>query len=122
MDGIYCADCGAKQDEAPTLLSDQRPPCPRCGSLARRFEPDITEHITLSDSGTGTDTFTVTRTVGLDAVVHAQTATLEVEAMPATVIAHSIPSAEQFGVPPSARPDTSPTSSWSWGGTWSGPR
>jgi hypothetical protein len=97
--GIYCNDCGMGLDESPTLLPDQRPLCPRCGSVARRFEQEITDQITLSDSGTGADTFTVTRTVGLDAVVHAQTATLEVEAMPATVIAHNIPSAEQFGLP-----------------------
>jgi hypothetical protein len=99
MDAIFCNGCGAKLEEAPTLLPDQRLPCPTCGSLARRFEQDITEQVTLSDSGTSADTFTVTRTIGLDAVVHAQTATLEVDAMPATVIPHSIPSAEEFGVP-----------------------
>jgi hypothetical protein len=38
MDAIFCNDCGARLDEAPTLLPAQRPPCPSCGSLARRFE------------------------------------------------------------------------------------
>jgi hypothetical protein len=82
------------------LLPDQRPPCPRCGSVARRFDQEITNQITLSDSGTGTDTFTVTRTVGLDAVVHAQTATMDITAHDATVQtieAHGIPSAAQMG-------------------------
>jgi len=41
LDGIYCNTCGAKLDEAPTLLPDQRPPCPACGSLARRFEQTV---------------------------------------------------------------------------------
>ena len=47
-DGIFCNDCGAELDEAPTLLPDQRPPCPRCGSLARWFEQDITEQIAFA--------------------------------------------------------------------------
>ncbi len=64
MDGIYCADCGAKLDEAPAC-SDHRPPCPRCGSLARRFERDVTDQTVLADRGTSTDTITVVRTVGI---------------------------------------------------------
>jgi hypothetical protein len=63
MDSIFCGDCGMGLDEAPTLLPDQRPPCPQCGSLARRFEQDITDRIALSDGGTAT-------------IVHAQTATV----------------------------------------------
>jgi hypothetical protein len=74
MDAVFCNGCGAKLEEPPTLLPDQRLPCPTCGSLARRFEQDVTDQITLSDSGTGTDTITVTRTVGFDAVVVAETA------------------------------------------------
>jgi hypothetical protein len=35
MDAIFCNNCGAELDEAPTLLPDRRPPCSRCGSLAR---------------------------------------------------------------------------------------
>jgi hypothetical protein len=88
LDGIYCHNCGAKVDEVPTLLPDQRPPCPRCGSLARRFEQDITDPIALSDSGSGTDAITVTRTVGLDARVvhaHAEVAEGAGEAFDATV-------------------------------------
>jgi len=85
MDGIYCADCGAKQDEAPTLLPNRRPPCPRCGSLARRFEKDIADQIALSDSGTATDTLSVTKTDGAATIAHAQPATLTVTAHDATV-------------------------------------
>jgi hypothetical protein len=86
MDGIHCNDCGAKLDEAPTPLPDQRPPCPRCGSLARRFDRDATDQIAISDSGSATDAITVTRTVGFDAVlVTAQPATVTVAAHDATV-------------------------------------
>jgi hypothetical protein len=74
MDGIYCGGCGAKLKEAPTLLPDQRPPCPACGSLARRFEQDITDQITLSDGGTATDAVSVTKTDGPATIAHAQTA------------------------------------------------
>jgi hypothetical protein len=48
LDGIFCNNCGAKLDEAPTLLPDQRPPCPRCGSVARRFEQTITGSVTIA--------------------------------------------------------------------------
>jgi hypothetical protein len=41
LEGIFCNNCGAKLDEAPTLLPDQRPPCPTCGSVARRFEKRV---------------------------------------------------------------------------------
>jgi hypothetical protein len=72
-------------DEAPTLLPHQRPPCPRCGSLARRFEQEITDPIVLSDSGTGIDTLSVTKTDGSATIAHAQPATLAVTAHDATV-------------------------------------
>jgi hypothetical protein len=85
MDGIYCDDCGAGLDEAPTLIPDQRPPCPRCGSLARRFEQDIADLITISDGGTATDALSVTKTDGSDTIVHAQTATVTVTAHDVTV-------------------------------------
>jgi hypothetical protein len=45
MGGIFCNNCGAKLDEAPTLLPDQRPPCPRCGSLARRITQTVRSNI-----------------------------------------------------------------------------
>jgi hypothetical protein len=102
MGGIHCNNCGAELDEAPTLLPDQRPPCPRCGSLARRFEQDITDQITLSDSGTCTDTFTITKTVGFDAVVVAATAEGVGEALPPTlqtIHAIGVPSAAEVGTP-----------------------
>lgn len=84
MDGIYCNACGAKLDEAPTLLPDQRPPCPRCGSLARRFEQAITDQIGLSDGGTATNALSVTKTDGSATIAYAQTATLAVTAHDAT--------------------------------------
>jgi hypothetical protein len=74
MDAIFCGGCGAKLEEAPTLLPDQRLPCPTCGSLARQFEQDVTDQIARSDRGTATDTVTVTRTVGFEAVVYAEIA------------------------------------------------
>jgi hypothetical protein len=48
LDGIFCNNCGTQLDEAPTLLPEQRPPCPRCGSLARRFEQTLTGSITVA--------------------------------------------------------------------------
>jgi hypothetical protein len=102
MGGIHCNNCGAELAEAPILLPDQRPPCPRCGSLARRFEQDITEQMGLADSGAGTDTISITRTVGLDAVVYADPAEASGEALPPTVQtveAHGIPSEAQVGSP-----------------------
>jgi hypothetical protein len=85
LDGIFCDDCGAKLDEAPTLLPDQRPPCPRCGSLARRFEQTITNSVVLSDGGTATDALNVAKADGPTAIAHAQPATLTVTAHDATV-------------------------------------
>jgi hypothetical protein len=85
MDGIYCNACGAKLDEAPTLLPDQRPPCPRCGSLARRFEQEVTNTVGLSDGGTASDTLSVAKTDGLSTIAHAEPATLTVTAHDASV-------------------------------------
>jgi hypothetical protein len=73
IDGIYCSACGAKLEEAPTLLPDQRPPCPACGSLARRFEQVITDPIPLSDGGTATDALSVAKTDDSATIAHAQT-------------------------------------------------
>jgi hypothetical protein len=80
MDGIYCNACGAKLDEAPTLLPHQRPPCPRCGSLARRFEQEVTDTVVLSDGGTASDALSVAKTIA-----HAEPATLTVTAHDASV-------------------------------------
>jgi hypothetical protein len=85
IDGIYCKHCGMGLNEDPTLLPDQRPPCPRCGSLARRFEQEITDQIALSDRGTSTDALNVAKTDGSAAIAHAQTATVTVRAHDATV-------------------------------------
>jgi hypothetical protein len=101
-DGIHCDYCGHPLDEDPTLLPEQRPPCPRCGSLARRLEQEVTDQIPLFDSGTASDALSVSKPDGSTTIAHAQTATLTVRAHDATVqtiSAHSIPSAEQFGVP-----------------------
>lgn len=80
MDGIFCDNCGAKLNEAPTLLPDQRPPCFRCGSLARRFEQTIMNTVILSDGGTATDTLSVAKADSPATVAHAQPATLTVTA------------------------------------------
>jgi NAD-dependent SIR2 family protein deacetylase len=64
MGEIYCNDCGAKVDEIPTLLPDQWPLCPRCGSLARRFEHTIASTVVRSDVETAADPLSVTPTDG----------------------------------------------------------
>jgi hypothetical protein len=80
MSGIHCNNCGAELDEAPTLLPDRRPPCPRCGSLARRIEREVTNMVALSDGGTASDTLSVAKTIA-----HAEPATLTVTAHDASV-------------------------------------
>jgi hypothetical protein len=100
LDGIFCSDCGAELAEAPTLLPDRRPPCPWCGSLARRFEQEITDTVVLSDSGTATDTLSAALTNDPATIAHAGAATLTVTAHDATaqtVNAHGIPSADPVG-------------------------
>jgi hypothetical protein len=78
MDGIFCNNCGAELDEAPTLLPEQRSPCPTCGSVSRRF--DATASVTatsiiLADAGTlSGDELIVTKT-GPDVQAHAGVAT-----------------------------------------------
>jgi len=100
VDGIYCNNCGAELDESPTLLPDRRPPCPRCGSLARRFKQEISDTVVLSDSGTASDALRVAKTDGPATIAHAGAATLTVTAHDATaqtVNAHGIPGADQVG-------------------------
>jgi cytoskeletal protein RodZ len=120
MSGIHCNNCGAELDEAPTLLPDRRPPCPRCGSLARRFEQEVTNTVALSDGGTATDALSVVEPNGSATIAHAEPATLTVAAHDAsvsvqahaevaqgageafdltvqTVNVHGIPSADQVG-------------------------
>jgi hypothetical protein len=77
LDGIFCNNCGATLDEAPTLLPDQRPPCPRCGSLARRFEQTLTGSITVARAQPATLTVT------------AHDATVETRSGPAVVEARA---------------------------------
>jgi DNA-directed RNA polymerase subunit RPC12/RpoP len=100
MDDLYCNDCGAKVDETPALLPDQRVPCPRCGSLARRFEQTIASTVLLSDGGTAAEALSVTPTDGPATIAHAEAATLTVTAHDATaqtVNAQGIPGADQVG-------------------------
>ena len=89
MDAIFCNGCGALLEETPTLLPDQRPPCPRCGSLARRITRTVKSNILGMP---GVPLATVERTIGVDAVLQAQTA----EAVQ-IVEAHGIPGADQVG-------------------------
>jgi hypothetical protein len=84
MDAIYCNNCGAELDEAPTLLPDQRPPCPRCSSLARRFEKMLTGSVTIARAQPATLTVTAH-----DASVSAGVAEGVGEALPPTVEARS---------------------------------
>jgi hypothetical protein len=80
---------------SPTLLPDRRPPCSRCGSLARRITRTVTSNI-LGMSGV--PPATVERIIGVDAV--APTAEGAGEAFDATVQtinAYGIPSAAQVG-------------------------
>jgi hypothetical protein len=100
MDAIFCNNCGAKLDEAPTLLPDRRSPCPRCGSLARRFDQEVTDTVDLSDSGTASDALSVAKTDGPATIAHAEPATLTFTAHDATaqtVNAHGIPRADHVG-------------------------
>jgi hypothetical protein len=80
MDAIYCNNCGAELDEAPTLLPDQRPPCPRCSSLARRFEKTLTGSVTIARAQPATLTVTAH-----DASLSAGVAEGVGEALPPTV-------------------------------------
>jgi hypothetical protein len=81
MSNIFCNDCGAELDEAPTLLPQQRPPCPNCGSLARRFEQTVGSNFFRLP---GEQPVTVVRT-SPDVRAHAQTAMGTGEALPPTV-------------------------------------
>jgi hypothetical protein len=88
LDGIFCNNCGTQLDEASTLLPEQRPPCPRCGSLARRFEQTLTSSITVARAQPATLTVTAhDATVGVQA--HAEVAEGASEAPPPTVEARS---------------------------------
>ena len=103
MNGIFCNHCGARLDEAPTLLPDQRPPCPTCGSQSRRFEETIGQAVEtdsalpitpLMSSTTGSRIITpapagmVTATAHdatVSAEAHPEVAEGEGEALPPTV-------------------------------------
>jgi len=39
---VACGRCGVSLDEDASLLPEQRPPCPACGSIARSFYKAIT--------------------------------------------------------------------------------
>jgi hypothetical protein len=95
------ATAGPNWTRPSTLLPDQRPPCSRCGSLARRFEWEITDTVVLSNGGTATDALSVAPTDDPATIAHAQPATLTVTAHDATtaqtIDAHGILSADQVG-------------------------
>jgi NAD-dependent SIR2 family protein deacetylase len=50
MQHIHCAACGAELVENRTLQPDRRPPCPACGSTARRFSVELSDMARASDS------------------------------------------------------------------------
>ena len=45
-----CQDCGELLDESPSLLPEQRSPCPKCGSVARQVEITVAETLTAHAS------------------------------------------------------------------------
>jgi hypothetical protein len=49
IDPTLCAACGAAIDEPPSTLPADRTPCPSCGSLARTFNVEIQETLTLRE-------------------------------------------------------------------------
>jgi hypothetical protein len=104
----------------PTLLPDQRPPCPRWGSLARRFEQTLTGSITVARAQPATLTVTAhDATASVQA--HARVAEGTGEAFDATVQtinAHGIPSAAQVGDATAVRgPGSSGVTWWCRGRT-----
>jgi hypothetical protein len=85
LEGIFCNNCGAKLDEAPTLLPDQRPPCPTCGSVARRFEKRVSISQAVETDSARPITPLKSRTIGSAIIAPAQSATVTVTAHDATV-------------------------------------
>src|SRR5829696_4280328 len=69
MAGIYCNNCGAELDEAPTLLPEKRSPCPTCGSLARRFDETVSDPITIRPASIES-----AQAIGTPTLVQAETA------------------------------------------------
>lgn len=49
MEGIACTECGAPLDESPSLPTDQREPCPNCGSMARTIHVSVHETLTVRE-------------------------------------------------------------------------
>lgn len=49
MEGIACTECGAPLDEPPSLPTDQRKPCPNCGSMARTINVSVHETVTVRE-------------------------------------------------------------------------
>lgn len=46
---VYCGDCDKPLHHLPSH-PDERPPCPECGSTARRFVESIEETVGVTDS------------------------------------------------------------------------
>src|SRR2546430_2590756 len=54
VDSVFCNNCGTHLiDESPSGDPAQRKPCPRCGSLARRFDVHMSGSISLGGSAAG---------------------------------------------------------------------
>lgn len=45
-----CGNCRERLNENPSLLPEQRSPCPKCGSVSRHFEVGIFETLTARDA------------------------------------------------------------------------
>jgi len=47
---VRCGECGAELDEKTDIPVEDRRPCPKCGSLARRFELSLSGVVKVTGS------------------------------------------------------------------------
>jgi DNA-directed RNA polymerase subunit RPC12/RpoP len=44
-----CGECGAELEESPSLPTEERTPCPTCGSITRAIQVSISESVTIRE-------------------------------------------------------------------------
>jgi DNA-directed RNA polymerase subunit RPC12/RpoP len=44
-----CGECGAELEESPSLPTEERIPCPACGSIKRAIQVSISESVTIRE-------------------------------------------------------------------------